>query len=201
MFEMSASIAALSAALAKAQGDMRAAAKDTANPFFKSKYADLASCWEACREALAKNGLSVMQSPSAEGQTVTVTTVLSHASGEWMRGTLTVTAAKGDPQAIGSAITYARRYSLAAFVGIAPEDDDGNAASGKTKAEANGHTNGKPEPTAMEKAESAIRSTKDIKTLDKYMAAAKSKFTEDQYLYLAEIANAQQDKFAEPTAA
>lgn len=128
---MSPSIAAIAAALAKAQGEMTGAAKDKTNPHFKSAYADLASVWDACRAALSKNGLSVVQPVSADGNRVTVTTLLAHSSGEWISGELTMTAAQNTPQGIGSCITYARRYALASMVGVAPEDDDGNAASNR----------------------------------------------------------------------
>lgn len=122
-------IADLAAALAKAQGTIKGAAKDANNPHFKSKYADLASVWEACRKALSDNGLSVIQTPGeCAGGTVTLTTMLAHASGQWVRETLTIPLAKVDAQGYGSAVTYARRYALAAIVGVAPDDDDGNAA-------------------------------------------------------------------------
>ena len=121
----------LAAALAKAQGEMRGAVKDSANPFFKSRYADLASVWDACRVPLTKNGLSVVQTNVGDGaEMVAVETILLHSSGQWISSFLSVKPVKNDPQGIGSCITYLRRYSLAAMVGIAPEDDDGNAASG-----------------------------------------------------------------------
>jgi hypothetical protein len=127
----SASIAALAGALSKAQGQMEGAAKGNINPHFKSKYADLASVWDACREPLTKNGLAVLQPVKADGAKVTVTTILMHSSGEWIEESLTMTAQQNTPQGVGSAITYGRRYGLASMVGIAPEDDDGNAASGR----------------------------------------------------------------------
>jgi hypothetical protein len=120
----------LAPALCRAQAAMRGALKDSTNPHFKSRYADLASVWDACRDALTANGLSVVQLPGGNGAAVEMTTMLLHASGQWISCTGTFTAVKSDPQAIGSAITYARRYQLAAVVGVAPEDDDGNAASG-----------------------------------------------------------------------
>jgi hypothetical protein len=128
------SIAALAAALSKAQGVMEGATKAGLNPHFKSKYADLASVWDACRKPLADNGLSVVQLPGGDGQTLSVTTILMHESGEWIEGTMTMTPTKNDPQGVGSCLTYARRYALAATVGISPEDDDGNAASAKPTA-------------------------------------------------------------------
>jgi hypothetical protein len=128
------SIAALAAALAKAQGEMEGAAKANVNPHFKSKYADLASVWDACRAPLSKHGLSILQPVRADGPHVTVTTILAHSSGVWIEESLTMTAQQNTPQGVGSAITYGRRYGLAAMVGIAPEDDDGNAASAQPAA-------------------------------------------------------------------
>lgn len=122
-------IGQIAAAMAAAQGEIEGAAKGKVNPHFKSRYADLASVWDACRDALSKHGIAVFQSPSADGPCVTVTTLLAHKSGEWIEDDLTMTAGQNTPQAIGSCITYARRYALAAMVGVAPEDDDGNAAS------------------------------------------------------------------------
>jgi hypothetical protein len=122
----------LATALAKAQGEITGALKDSANPFFKSKYADLASCWDACRSALSKNGLAVTQFPTTQdGHTYLVTSLL-HTSGQWMRSSLSVNPKDDTPQAMGSALTYARRYALTAVVGVAQVDDDGNAASGKS---------------------------------------------------------------------
>ena len=125
------SIAALAAALATAQGSMKGAVKDSANPFFKSKYADLASVVEAIRAAFSANGLSYIQTiqPSDRDE-VRVETMILHSSGEWIScGVLALPVSKVDAQGYGSALTYARRYSLSAAVGVAPEDDDGNAAT------------------------------------------------------------------------
>ena len=130
---MSASIKELAAALAKAQGEIEAAAKNKRNSHFGSLYADLASVQDACRAPLARHGIAVVQSPSAEGTRVTVTTLLAHSSGEWISGELSVAARDAGPQAAGSAITYARRYGLAALVGVAPDDDDGHAAESATR--------------------------------------------------------------------
>lgn len=122
-------IAKLAGALAKAQGQMANAVKDTQNTFFKSRYADLASCWDACRKPLADNGLAVIQLPTAQQDTVTVTTILVHESGESIAEALTLPVKEQTPQALGSALTYARRYGLCALVGIAPEDDDAESAT------------------------------------------------------------------------
>lgn len=121
----------LAAALAKAQGQIKGALKDSNNPFFKTKYADLASVVEAIREAFAQNGLSYVQrTEPTEANEVRVETVLLHASGQWLSaGVLNIPVSKADAQGFGSALTYARRYGLSAATGVAPEDDDGNAAA------------------------------------------------------------------------
>ena len=137
----------LAAALSKTQAMLQGAIKDAKNDHFKSKYADLASCWDACREALAANGLSVVQLPEGDGSVVTMTTMLIHTSGQWVSCTGTFKPTKADPQGLGSCITYARRYQLCAIVGISPEDDDGNAASEPVKQQA------KPEPKPERKPE------------------------------------------------
>lgn len=138
--QKSESIAALAGALAKAQAEILGAKKDSENPFFKSKYADLAAVWDACRGPLTKNELSIVQTPRTEiteySTIIYVGTLLSHSSGEWISEELSAIPVKCDPQGIGSCITYLRRYALSAFTGVAPEDDDGNAASnpnGNTK--------------------------------------------------------------------
>lgn len=131
MFQKSEQIDQLAIALARAQGAMEGAAKSASNPHFRSKYASLESVVDAYREEFAKNGLSLTQHPSAKGAEVTVTTVLLHVSGQWLTSELTLTAKDSGPQAIGSCITYARRYSALAVAGLAPEDDDGEAAEGR----------------------------------------------------------------------
>lgn len=130
--EMSTNITELATALAKAQGEIKNATKSSDNPYFKSKYADLAEVLNVAREPLAKNGLSIMQANEgvANGY-MSVTTLLLHSSGQYIKATGTFPVGKQDPQGAGSALTYARRYSLAAMLGIAQEDDDGNTACGK----------------------------------------------------------------------
>ena len=122
----------LALALAKAQGEMDNAKKDCNNPFFKSKYADLTSVWAACREPLTKHGLAVTQTMADQDGKLILITMLLHASGQWIKSCLPIIAQKPDAQALGAAITYMRRFSLSAMVGICPEDDDGNIASGRT---------------------------------------------------------------------
>ena len=123
-------LADLAAALCAVQGELKPAIKQADNPFFKSKYVDLPGVWEAIRPLLAKNGLSVVQTFTASADGPTIVTTLMHKSGQWVSSELFLKPAKSDPQGVGSAITYGRRYALAAMVGVvADEDDDGNAAS------------------------------------------------------------------------
>lgn len=122
----------IASALVKAQKAFGPALKTSSNPHFKSRYADLAACVEAVVDSLNDNGIALIQQTHECEDGVTVETVFVHESGEtFSAGRLHVPAAKQDPQGYGSALTYARRYSLMAACGIAPEDDDGNAASKK----------------------------------------------------------------------
>jgi hypothetical protein len=124
------SVGALGAALAKAQAEMTNPAKDKINPHFRAKYADLATVRDAVVPKLAKHGIAITQLPcDLDGQPALVT-LLVHSSGEWIETTQLTRPGKGDPQGIGSALTYARRYALQAMTGVAADDDDdGNAAS------------------------------------------------------------------------
>ena len=125
-------IAELAKALSKFQGEVKPAKKDATNPFFKAKYTDLAGIWDVCREPLSRNGLSLLQLPQTEGGTIKLTTMLLHSSGEWISSEMSISPVKNDPQGIGSALTYARRYAMSAVLGIASEeDDDAEAALGR----------------------------------------------------------------------
>ena len=126
----------VSAALVKAQKAFGPALKSSTNPHFKSRYADLSACVEAVIDALNDNGIALIQRNIECESGVCVETVFVHESGESLSsGPLHVPAAKQDPQGYGSALTYARRYSLMAACGIAPEDDDGNAATSAKNAQ------------------------------------------------------------------
>ena len=117
-------IGKLAEALAKAQAEMEPATKDAANPFFKSQYASLASCWQACRGPLTKHGLAIIQTTEPDNGNVTVISILTHSSGQWIKGKLSVKPPKTDSQALGSCLSYLRRYSLSALVGLSTQDDD-----------------------------------------------------------------------------
>lgn len=128
--DTSASVAALFGALSLFQGEVSAPTKSSVNPHFKSRYADLAEVLETARGTLAKHGLALVQSAeSAEKGAVRITTMLTHKSGEWLRSTLDMPVAQNTPQAVGSAVTYGRRYAAMAMLGLAADDDDGEAAT------------------------------------------------------------------------
>jgi ERF superfamily len=120
----------LAKALSQAQGEVENASKDGKNPHFNSKYASLSAAWNAIREPFTKYGLSIVQITGMDSGQLILTTRLIHASGQFLEGDYPINPIKSDPQGLGSAITYARRYTLMAVAGIAPEDDDGNEGSG-----------------------------------------------------------------------
>lgn len=171
---ISQSIGALAVALSKAQAEIQGAVKDSQNPFFKSNYADLSSVWEACRGPLTKNGLCVIQTTEMQEKGLMLVTLLAHSSGEYICGYYPINPSKPDPQALGSAITYARRYALAAIVGVCPVDDDGEGAM---------HRNAPPERVKI-KPESVVGGESKRVTppqLDRLFAIAnKAKWTNEQ---------------------
>ena len=150
-------------AFIKAKKAFAPALKTSTNPHFKSKYAALDACIEAVNDAFLDNGIAMYQETFEDQTGITVETVFLHESGEIIRsGKLHVPASKQDPQGYGSALTYARRYSLMAACGIAPEDDDGNAASKPVK----------PAVFDESKAITAMRGAKDVQTLNRYYQSA-----------------------------
>jgi|TARA_R110000744_G_scaffold220399_2_gene339217 hypothetical protein len=122
------SIKELATALCKAQGQMGGAVKDSSNPFFKSSYADLTSIIKAIKQPFFDNGLSYTQFPVSNEYGIGVSTRLMHNSGEWLEMDYALPTVKKDPQASGSAITYARRYALQSIAGIPTADDDAESA-------------------------------------------------------------------------
>jgi hypothetical protein len=162
----------LAMALSKAQGMIKGAVEDSTNPHFKSKYASLQSYIDAARDPLAKNGLAVTQlltdNQCESINLITIETVLMHSSGQWIASTFSIPVSKSDAQGFGSACTYARRYSYAAIVGIAPTDDDGQAAVQQSSAPAT------PAASPKQKALPAnvIRTIESANTVDELMAKA-----------------------------
>lgn len=131
----------LYAAIHKVQGEIKRAEKNAKNPHLKSKYADLGATWEACRDALANHGVSVIQLPDMLDGEQALTTILAHEEGEAIQATIKLTPDRqGGPQGLGSGLTYFRRYALQSALGICPEDDD--AASSQKR-----HNESKPEPS------------------------------------------------------
>jgi len=149
--KMSESIAKISAALLKAQKEMEGAKKGAKNPFFKSNYADYGAVLEACKGPLNNNGITVLQPHSVQlvgdHHVGTVDTILLHESGEFLMSSTEIRCAKqNDPQALGSAITDARRYGLQSFVALPAEDDDGESAMNRSNAKSVTKTPAKPAP-------------------------------------------------------
>lgn len=135
MMLQSENIELLSADLCKAQAELEGAKKDSSNPFYKSYYADLASSWDALREPLTRHGFSVTQTTNYKDGIVFLITTLRHKSGQWIAGVYPLKPQKDDPQGWGSAISYARRYMLAAITGLYQADDDAESAMQRSKIE------------------------------------------------------------------
>lgn len=144
----------IAAALAKAQGVIENPAKDSKNPHFNSRYADLAAGLNAVRAALSANGIAVVQATSLEGETMMLETKLAHTSGQWISSDYPVCRFPTKHQEAGSALTYARRYSLFSLIGIAGDDDDGNEAS-KSETPAPARKAAPPREPSLSIAESA----------------------------------------------
>ncbi len=139
----------LFSALCRAQAAIHHASKDSKNPHFKSSYASLESAIDSCKPHLNSNNICLIQVPGAEGRLVWVDTMLVHTSGQFIQGRLTIEAKGSDAHSVGGTITYARRYSILAFMGMGAEDDDGNLASGK------------PSPTAVAKEDPSKKELRD----------------------------------------
>ena len=183
------SIAALAAALNKAQSQMGGAAKTANNPFFKSKYADLSSVVQAIKEPFAENGLSYVQFPISTNSAIGVVTRLMHESGEYLEQEYYLPLQKLDPQAAGAAITYARRYALQSIAGIPAEDDDGESAV----------LRGKPKtitPPQVESLYDALsESDSDLeKFLRTFGKTSVESFTEPEYIRALQMIEMKMDK-------
>ena len=191
MIEHSESIAKLAAALCQAQSEVENARLHATNPHFKNQYADLPAVLEAVRPVLNKHGLSVVQHPGFEDGLCTLSTMLLHKSGEWMSAQAAAPVSRQDPQGIGSAVTYLRRYSLASVMGIGQADDDGNAASGPRRAPPPPRKPASRKPTKAEK-EKMEKLKELLADLPKKKADTK-KATWDDAVSKAETAKTEKD--------
>jgi len=173
--EKSGTTVELTKALVKVQSQLKGAKQDSVNPFFKSKYADLTSVWDACRALLAENELGIIQTTDVgDNHQLIIETILLHSSGEWIAGRLPMILAKNDPQGIGSAITYGRRYGLSAMVGICPEDDDAESAVERKRDVIKKPIPDKPEPST--KSSKPERDLDTIKTISELYRACNEDF-------------------------
>jgi len=191
--QMSPEITELAAAMARAQANMTDARRDAENPFLKSRYADLSSVRPACLGAMNAEGLSVFQFPRVTFQdtagifVVELETLVAHASGQFIRDCLIVPVSKPDIQGVGSAISYARRYSLAALAGIAPsgEDDDGSSAKGASTPRELERPPEKPRPKAPPKADPSPKVIPDYeKATVKVLGIVKRATTDGPTVYV-----------------
>lgn len=155
-------------ALAAAQSEIENASKNAANQHFKSKYADLAEVLNVVRPVFSSHGIAIVQAPSYDCGVVSVATRLAHESGEWIQSTVAAPVSKQDAQGVGSAITYCRRYSLAAMAGIAQEDDDANSAVG------NGNQQLKQQANKEELNAEFVKSINEAKSREELTAVWKS---------------------------
>ena len=178
----SGTISELAKALSSFQGKMTAVKKDATNPFYKSKYATLDTIWETIRKPLSENGLSVAQTMNLTSDSKSVLeTTLYHTSGEWIGGTQLVNPVKDDPQSLGSAISYARRYSISALLGIvADEDDDANVATKPDKPKAEAKSPEKPVSTVGETPQKSEPSISAAQTKKIYASVKEKGITPDQ---------------------
>lgn len=183
----------LMTALAKAQGQMSHASKDSTNPHFKSRYADLASVWQACREPLALNGLAVTQTLDVAGERQVLITTLGHTSGQWMKSIIALPVQRAGAQEIGSCMSYCRRYALAAMVGVYQDDDDGEAASKPYRQNGTVHVQPSPsQPIAEDQLRylnmilEELPKTK-VYILDKYKISSLEELKKDEYNHVLTV--------------
>jgi|LSQX01.2.fsa_nt_gb hypothetical protein len=176
------SIKEIAKALCQFQAEVKNPANTANNPFFKSKYAPLQDILNLVRPLLSKHGLSILQMPSSDEGDVVITTLLMHTSGEWIETCpLKMKPVKTDPQGIGSCITYGRRYSLSAVLGISSEDDDdGNGASNGNSNNAASATNSKPQKTSKPKPDNARKTITPTQQKELFAIAKENGWTNEQ---------------------
>ena len=171
--EHSESVATFAAAFVAAQAKIEDAVKAKENPHFRRRYADLGAVMDACKTALGEHGIAILQAPApSDTGTLAIDTVLLHKSGEWVSGRTVIPLSKNDPQGFGSAMTYARRYSLAAMVGVCPEDDDAEAAMGR------GNGRRREEPKGFQQDAAAMEQEMNARNGDKPKPASAAQVRE-----------------------
>lgn len=196
--------AAFAKAFVQGQKATEAVKKAASNPAFKSKYADLSEVVEATVPALNSAGIGVIQAPEFNGDMVSVTTIFIHESGASLTGVLKLRPSKLDPQGVGSAITYARRYSLLAMTGAAPEDDDGNAASGPRQ---DRHREPPAAPGPSAAAQYAADQLRQTKTKDEFThfwntqkEGLREQLSDGDYAHVIGVMKAEAKRFADKPA-
>ena len=185
-----------------AQKGMEAVKKAASNPAFKTKYADLSEVVEAVVPALNGTGVGVIQNAAYDGEWVSVATTMLHESGSSVTSVLRLKPSKTDPQGVGSAITYGRRYSLLAMTGAAPEDDDGNASSGPRQQ----HQQQQRQPEGPSAAaQYAADQLRQCKTKDEFSHfwnsqkdGLKANLSEGDYQHVVRVMQSEAKRFAEP---
>jgi hypothetical protein len=206
------SIGKLAEALAKAQMELQNPTKNCVNTHFKNRYADLASVRDAVIPTIAKHGLSIVQMPCDMGGQAALTTLLMHSSGEWVETTTLLRSVKNDPQGIGSALTYARRYALQSIAGVAADDDDdGESASTPTQHRSQpqpAKPQSKPATPSHSQRDKLQADLENCKSRAEYEAACNlivlasraGTISEEDRLYLRKYAERAAEKFPKPTA-
>lgn len=184
-----------------AQKSTEAVKKAATNPAFKTRYADLSEVVEATVPALNGAGIGVIQVPGFDGDLVSVTTIFLHDSGASLTGVLKLKPSKLDPQGVGSAITYGRRYSLLAMTGAAPEDDDGNASSGPRQDRREPPAATGPSPAAQYAADQ-LRSAKTKDEFSHFWNTQKDglrqSLSDGDYAHVVKVMQAEAKRFSEP---
>lgn len=186
------SIATLTKAMIKVQSTMPAAVKNSVNPHLKSRYADLGACWDAARACLHEAGLALIQSTSIDetNNRVVIETILAHESGEWISGQLAMPLQQQTPQAVGSSITYGRRYGMCAMLGlVSNEDDDGVAGGPPVRTPYNPKGADAPEQPGVTDIKKLIASVGDALSAKKCLVTIMRQSTskEEQTAYFAEL--------------
>lgn len=194
--------APLAKAFITAQKAMDAVKKAATNPAFKTKYADLSEVVEAVVPALNNAGVGVLQNPAFDGEWVTVATTFLHEGGSAVTSTLRLKPSKTDPQGVGSAITYGRRYSLLAMTGAAPEDDDGNASSGPRQQHQQQQRQPEGPSAAAQYAADQLRQCKSKDEFSHFWNTQKEGLRESlsdgDYAHVVKVMQAEAKRFAEP---